>query len=195
MKTRAILSAASGVGIAGLAFLLIARGETPIPGVLQVAANRTVREAQEREEQALRAREDLEILELQLGAKQVLIQKAELRVKLAQAMKAHVDQYLKLGVKSQLDVRRAEMDGLEADEHLARAKVEYAATEARFRRARRRVERLQQDDGSELGVLEALSEDLDDLRLRTERLEAKIEVVIEDSARTGKLLEQMSRKR
>lgn len=192
VRTETLLRGAGCVGIAALAVLVISRADETTPSTPRPGPTRERLEVVGREERTLRAREDVEVLELQLGAKRARVQQADLRLKLERALKDHAERNRKKGHMSPLDERRAELDVLEAEEHLARRKAEYAEIEARFNRARRRVAHLQSGGGVEIGFVESLADDVDDLKRRMDRLEGKFDVVIEDVGRTEEVVRALT---
>lgn len=153
-------------------------------------------QAWEREEQLARAREDVEMLEQKLGAKQALLRRAEKALELARTSQANTDRLKKKGYKSGSDKRQAAVNVLDAEAERSLRKADFAEMERRFNRARRRVILLGAPSGTgpggdEMGIIEAMGRDLEGLKDRMGGMEKKLDGELKD--RMGRMEQKLDR--
>lgn len=149
-------------------------------------------QAWEREEKLARAREDVEIFELQLGARRAQLRKAELRLELMRTLQANTDRLKKKGLVTAADQRQAEVDVQEAESERSLKQADFAEVERRFHRARRRAALLEGQVSEATGIIETMGRDLEELKGRMARMEKKFDEELKDRmARMEKKLDRL----
>lgn len=131
------------------------------------------------DEQLDRAREDVEILEFQLGSKKAAIKEAETRVAYERALAEDYVKATKAGIGSSIGQKRGNLSVLQAESERSRRQAELGLLEKRYEQAKRRLTMIARRGASGTGILETMGRDLSELEARIIKVEAKVELLVE----------------
>jgi hypothetical protein len=132
-----------------------------------------------RDEPMVRAREEVESLELQLGAKRAQLKKAETRLELERILLADYEKLKKAGIGSSIGQKRADLGVLEAEAERTIRLAEETEAEKRYVQAKRRLTALARRGGPSMGILETMGRDVRALEGKIARVEEKLDLLVQ----------------